>query len=186
MPAGEAFTLQLTEMALQILLFMVCLKGTGAALKVFMPISPVTAHAGSNVLLECYFSDTTQTVDLSKLVLTWRFQNREVAKYDEDTDEIVTNIPRAELFVNELQNGNASLLLKNITSKDAGIYTCSVNYYPEIEIKELTLNVSDPPPTAYIPTDFVDPDYDDGSNSSSNTVAGVLLLQTIFVVMYLL
>ncbi|XP_043942486.1 programmed cell death 1 ligand 1-like isoform X2 [Protopterus annectens] len=148
---------------IEILFLLTLFLRTCTALQVFAPRSPVTGYSGSSVLLECFFNDTAEAVDLSKLVLTWRFQNKEVAKYDEDADETVTKIPRAELFVDELQSGNASLLLKYVTSGDAGKYTCSVQYtLYEIQNRKLTLNVLDPPVTTkptFIPTEVIEVEH---------------------------
>lgn len=148
---------------IEILFLLILFLRTCTAVQVFVPRSPVTGYSGSSVLLECFFNDTAEAVDLSKLVLTWRFQNKEVAKYDEDADETVTKIPRAELFVDELQSGNASLLLKYVTSGDAGKYTCSVQYtLYEIQNRKLTLNVLDPPVTTkptFIPTEVIEVEH---------------------------
>lgn len=185
-------------MALQILFFILCLKGAGATLHVDVSSSPVEAQSGSNVLLECYFRDSSAKVDLKKLVVTWRLRKiegqmptspkEEVAIYDMDQDdEIVIKTTNAKLFKDEIQQGNASLLLMNITSADAGEYECSILYL-DIKTKTLTLNVLAPPPPTTTSSGHTEvEDYStDEPGSGSNIVAGFLVLQTVFVVMYLL
>ncbi|XP_043942488.1 CD276 antigen-like isoform X2 [Protopterus annectens] len=128
--------------AVQILSFLMIFLGAHGYLRVGVPRTPVTVQPGSDALLRCRFSVGYRTVDLSWLVLTWRFQGYEVAKYDEDDEEEGNCNDRALIFVDELRKGNASLLLTNVTAEDSGIYTCSVVYSSYNQVKTLRLEVS--------------------------------------------
>ncbi|XP_043933078.1 basement membrane-specific heparan sulfate proteoglycan core protein-like isoform X2 [Protopterus annectens] len=107
--------------------------------KVMLPESNVTGNAGSTVLLPCYFLMDSKTVDLNHLVVQWEFQGSHVARFE---DNILYNSTRAWLSVGELERGNASLELGNISPEDEGDYVCDVSYFSNINLKvTATLNI---------------------------------------------
>uniref|UniRef100_H2ZVK8 Ig-like domain-containing protein n=1 Tax=Latimeria chalumnae TaxID=7897 RepID=H2ZVK8_LATCH len=104
-------------------------------------ISPslVEAELGSTMVLECEFTGAKQLpLDLTHALFIWRFKGHKVAEFNER--EIVYR-DGAHFFVSELQNGNASLLLANISVADEGEYLCFVLDMPNKQEKNISLKV---------------------------------------------
>uniref|UniRef100_A0A8C8S299 Ig-like domain-containing protein n=1 Tax=Pelusios castaneus TaxID=367368 RepID=A0A8C8S299_9SAUR len=128
----------------------------GDALQVSVPLSPVRAQPGSDVLLGCNFSMAMGSVDLQRLVVQWRLGGQLVAEYD-DTPSY--HRAGARLSEEELQHGNASLLLPRVWDTDAGLYTCSIIYTPNHWLSSLLLKINS-----------------EGCSSTSQSVCSIVLL----------
>ncbi|MBN3290192.1 NR3L1 protein, partial [Polypterus senegalus] len=98
----------------------------------------VNASLHCDVLLPCIFKADTDQVDLTHLLVTWEYNSTELIKYKKND---VKNNSRAVLLESNLLNRDASLLLKNVTIKDKGIYTCNVVYSPHQIKKNVSLKV---------------------------------------------
>ncbi|XP_069477979.1 natural cytotoxicity triggering receptor 3 ligand 1-like [Ambystoma mexicanum] len=100
-------------------------------------ISPVTATLGSDALLECTFIVGKFPVDLKYLAIIWSFRGKELLRFVHGLKVLE---PRASINETEIQNGDASLLMSNVTVQDEGMYECSVIYTPTKRKKFVTLN----------------------------------------------
>ncbi|XP_043931978.1 uncharacterized protein LOC122805777 [Protopterus annectens] len=112
---------------------------------VFTPDIEPADQEGPTVLLPCYFSVESGTVDLNHLTVRWEFQGNRAAMY---TDNILFNTEKAQLSLEELRKGNASLVLTNASPVDAGDYSCDISYKsdtkPRVTISLTTQDVSPP------------------------------------------
>uniref|UniRef100_A0A674IU67 Ig-like domain-containing protein n=1 Tax=Terrapene triunguis TaxID=2587831 RepID=A0A674IU67_9SAUR len=77
------------------------------------------ALLGSGALLKCRF-DVGGPIDLSSLRVQWHFWDQHIAVYNWGKGD--SQVPRASLSEQELQRGNASLSLSNVTLADEGLY----------------------------------------------------------------
>uniref|UniRef100_H3A031 Ig-like domain-containing protein n=1 Tax=Latimeria chalumnae TaxID=7897 RepID=H3A031_LATCH len=114
-----------------------CLVLDGKVALVMDP-SPVKARVGSDVLLTCLFEVGEHSIDLSYLGLSWSISGQKVAEF---ADRKRVYREGAELFEDQFRNGNASLLLTNVTVADEGKYTCYILYTPHEDKKDVTLKV---------------------------------------------
>uniref|UniRef100_A0A3B4DRZ4 Ig-like domain-containing protein n=1 Tax=Pygocentrus nattereri TaxID=42514 RepID=A0A3B4DRZ4_PYGNA len=100
-----------------------------SGLHVLGPSRPLIVELGGSVILPCYVE---APLPLEELEVEWKrtdsetlvhlFQDRE--SRPEAQDQAYSG--RASFFTEEVERGNFSLLLTNLTTKDAGIYNCSV------------------------------------------------------------
>ncbi|XP_043931979.1 uncharacterized protein LOC122805778 [Protopterus annectens] len=96
-------------------------------------VSPPSTKPGSKeddqarptILLPCYFTVDSGTVDLNHLKVQWQFKGNHAAKFVFNT---LFNSKKAHLSLEELRKGNASLVVINASSADTGDYTCDVSY----------------------------------------------------------
>ncbi|XP_064416487.1 HERV-H LTR-associating protein 2 isoform X3 [Latimeria chalumnae] len=120
-----------------------------ASLLLFSSLSSCTAQVhiaakiGDKVILPCTF--TCSIKDLSDLTIVWESSSKPVHTYHENEDH--TEHQSAEfkgrtcLFYNELEHGNASLLLKNVTEADNRVYTCTVDFMKEVKHQNVLVTV---------------------------------------------
>ncbi|KAL7857500.1 hypothetical protein SRHO_G00163990 [Serrasalmus rhombeus] len=90
---------------------------------------PLIVELGGSVMLPCYVE---APIPLEALEVEWKradsgtlvhlFLDR--ASHPESQDQAYSG--RASFFTEEVERGNFSLLLTNLTTKDAGIYKCTV------------------------------------------------------------
>ncbi|XP_053114886.1 CD276 antigen-like [Hemicordylus capensis] len=125
-----------------LLWWLLFLQSAWTAPRVKVPSSPVRARPGSNAQLPCYISDSSGPLDLSKLVVAWKKDNKNVIKYE---GGLTVNRQGAEMTPEQLQSGNATLLLRNIQDSDAADYTCFVVYQHDNEVGVVELRVEAPP-----------------------------------------
>ncbi|KAL6474801.1 hypothetical protein MHYP_G00158410 [Metynnis hypsauchen] len=98
-------------------------------LRVLGPSGPLIVNLGGSVMLPCYVE---APLPLEALEVEWKradsetlvhlFQDR--TSHPESQD--LTYSGRASFFTEEVERGNFSLLLTNLTTEDAGIYNCTV------------------------------------------------------------
>ncbi|XP_043931977.1 uncharacterized protein LOC122805775 [Protopterus annectens] len=113
------------------------------------PDSQGADYQGPTVVLPCYFSVDSGTVDLDHLVVLWQSKEKQVAKF---ADNILFNSRRAWLSVDELRKGNASLVLTDVSPGDGGDYTCDVKYLSDTKPRvTVSLNAEDIAPSSTIP-----------------------------------
>ncbi|KAL7869895.1 hypothetical protein AOLI_G00138830 [Acnodon oligacanthus] len=132
-------------MGLNIFLFLSGVLFICNGLHVLGPSGPLTVKLGGSVMLPCY---TEAPLPLEELEVEWKrtdsetlvhlFQDR--GSRPEAQDQAYSG--RASFFTGEVERGNFSLLLTNLTAKDAGIYYCSVYRQQEtgqtsVEIKKI-------------------------------------------------
>ncbi|XP_042564018.1 uncharacterized protein LOC105906484 isoform X2 [Clupea harengus] len=106
------------------------------------PAGPLVAQLGGSVLLPC---SVETPLPLEELEVEWRrtdseslvhlFQEGEVRPESQD----YTYRGRAHFFTVDMSKGNYSLLLKNVSREDAGIYSCKV--YTENEAHKITVDL---------------------------------------------
>uniref|UniRef100_A0A8C4SXY6 Ig-like domain-containing protein n=1 Tax=Erpetoichthys calabaricus TaxID=27687 RepID=A0A8C4SXY6_ERPCA len=93
----------------------------------------------ADVLLPCFFHVTNNKHGLPNLTVTWEKNGFEFIKYKNGN---INRSHRTLLWENELQRGNASLLLRNITISDEGDYKCEVYDPPSTSIVQLKIRAS--------------------------------------------
>ncbi|KAL7863892.1 hypothetical protein AOLI_G00153120 [Acnodon oligacanthus] len=100
------------------------------------PVAPVVATSGSDVVLPCSVQRTADRSRLSAvdLSITWTrsdLGDALVHFYENHKDMNTRQIPnyraRTALFKEELQNGNVSLRLTDVSLRDEGEYRCRVD-----------------------------------------------------------
>ncbi|XP_036427662.1 uncharacterized protein LOC118808885 [Colossoma macropomum] len=114
-------------------------------LHVLGPFGPLIVELGGSVMLPCYVE---APIPLEELEVEWKRTDSETVVHlfqdgesrPEAQDQAYSG--RARFFTEEVERGNFSLLLTNLTSKDAGVYNCSVYRQQEtghtsVEIKEI-------------------------------------------------
>ncbi|XP_058039400.1 signal-regulatory protein beta-1-like isoform X2 [Ahaetulla prasina] len=111
-------------------------------LTITVPKGPIQAKPGSDVLLPCYFEDSSGPIEPNRLGVIWRMASRDIAKYE---DKLEVFLPGAKMSSEELLRGNASILLPNVQDADGNTYTCSVIHIPDKEEKSIELRVEAPP-----------------------------------------
>ncbi|KAL6455030.1 hypothetical protein MHYP_G00365300, partial [Metynnis hypsauchen] len=103
--------------------------------KVVGPDSPVVAVAGSDVVLPCSVRRLDQS-SLSAVDMTIKWTRSDLGDalvhfYENHKDVNTGQIPqyrgRTALFTEELQNGNVSLSLSKVNTRDEGEYGCRVD-----------------------------------------------------------
>ncbi|XP_052406637.1 uncharacterized protein LOC127952287 [Carassius gibelio] len=96
---------------------------------VHSPSGPLVAPLGSSVVLPCYVDELLSMEDLE---VEWRRAGSEtlVHLYQDGESRPASRHQdyhdRAHFFTDQIQHGNFSLRLDNLTSKDEGKYTCKV------------------------------------------------------------
>ncbi|ETE68561.1 Ig lambda-2 chain C region, partial [Ophiophagus hannah] len=109
-----------------------------AALTVTVPEGPIQAKPGSDVLLPCYFEESSGHIDLFADRHYTSHPTRDIAKYE---DKLEVFHPGAKMSSEGLQRGNASILLPNVQDADGTTYTCFVIHSPDSEKESIELRV---------------------------------------------
>ncbi|XP_037400164.1 uncharacterized protein LOC108431368, partial [Pygocentrus nattereri] len=100
-----------------------------SGLRVLGPSDPLIVKLGGSVMLPCYIQ---APLPLEVLEVEWKRTDSEALVHlfqdgegkPEAQDQAYSG--RARFFTEEVERGNFSLLLTNLTTEDAGIYNCSV------------------------------------------------------------
>ncbi|KAL6474813.1 hypothetical protein MHYP_G00158530 [Metynnis hypsauchen] len=98
-------------------------------LHVLGPSGPLIVKLGGSVMLPCY---TEAPLPLEELEVEWKRTDSETLVHlfqDGESQPESQNQAysgRASFFIEEVERGNFTLLLTNLTTKDAGVYRCSV------------------------------------------------------------
>uniref|UniRef100_A0A096M7E3 Ig-like domain-containing protein n=1 Tax=Poecilia formosa TaxID=48698 RepID=A0A096M7E3_POEFO len=107
------------------------------------PDEPVTVEVGQVAVLPCHLEPPSS---LSDLTLEWTVNNSKVHIHRSHKDnpsmqdERFRN--RTSLFNSELDRGNISLMLKNVTTEDAGNYSCFVPKHSMYSSVKYTLSTN--------------------------------------------
>ncbi|KAL0199370.1 hypothetical protein M9458_007910, partial [Cirrhinus mrigala] len=107
------------------------------------PSGPLVAPLGSSVVLPC---SVDQLLSVEDLEVEWRRTDSDILVHLFQDGETQTGVQqedfqdRAHFFTEEIQRGNFSLRLDNLTAEDEGQYTCTVHIQDktgetEVEIK---------------------------------------------------
>ncbi|KAG5265638.1 hypothetical protein AALO_G00244690 [Alosa alosa] len=114
--------------------------------KVTVPSSLVVT-LGEPVVLPCSFS-VGNAWQPEGMVITWQRGLEVVHSFYYNRDQLKRQSPhyakRTHLYHSEMQKGNASLMLENITMDDVGEYVCSVSSQLGSEKKSFPLKVAAP------------------------------------------
>ncbi|XP_039620443.1 uncharacterized protein LOC120536180 [Polypterus senegalus] len=122
--------------------FILLLSVTEAKFSISMPQSELISPLHTNVLLPCFFTLANSKHGLKYVIVTWKQNNIELAKYREGK---VKSTSKVTLLESQLQRGNASLLIKNVTVGDEGHYLCEVYEVPNLSKGSVQLRVTVPP-----------------------------------------
>ncbi|XP_032438886.1 butyrophilin subfamily 2 member A2-like isoform X2 [Xiphophorus hellerii] len=119
----------------------------------FLDQNSIKAEPGQNVFLPCKDTDQgeiivaewTRTDLKSGFVLLYRDGRIDLAK------QLQSYKDRMDLLVNQIQKGDASLVLKNTTIDDSGTYECRVKQTNQEKkrISTVSLVVAPPPPEPF-------------------------------------
>ncbi|XP_043915153.1 butyrophilin subfamily 2 member A1-like [Protopterus annectens] len=106
--------------------------------------APIVSTVGHDSILPCYLTPAKRPPDM---ILIWMkigsYENKEVLTYNGKTNEIKTGLHyegKAEIFHEELDRGNVSLKLRNVTIQDDGVYTCNV--IADVRIVHIKLQIA--------------------------------------------
>nr|XP_015201555.1 PREDICTED: butyrophilin subfamily 2 member A2-like isoform X2 [Lepisosteus oculatus] len=110
-------------------------------IKVIVPLVPVLADEGSDIVLLCHLSPQTSVIGMH--VRWFRQKFSEYVYLYKDMRETVGSgyEGRASLFSTELEKGNVSLLLKEVKISDEGPYKCHVSRLESFAEPQLQLTV---------------------------------------------
>ncbi|XP_053541004.1 uncharacterized protein LOC128634449 isoform X1 [Ictalurus punctatus] len=109
------------------------------------PSGPLIVQLGGSVMLPCFVETP---LPMQELEIEWKRNDSEtlVHLWQDGESHLESQNPsyreRAHFFIEEIAQGNFSLLLTNVTREDAGVYKCAVytnrdSYETLIEIKEI-------------------------------------------------
>ncbi|XP_072522990.1 uncharacterized protein [Salminus brasiliensis] len=126
-------------------IILVFLYGRHTRLHVLCPSGPLTVELGGSLMLPCYVESP---LPLEELEVEWKRTDSESLVHlfqdGESRPEAQSQAysGRARFFTEEIKHGNFSLLLTDLTSKDAGVYSCTVYRQQEtgqalVEIKDV-------------------------------------------------
>nr|XP_055067124.1 CD276 antigen-like [Misgurnus anguillicaudatus] len=94
-----------------------------------VPVEKIVAPPGSNVTLSCSFP-VKPNMDFESLVINWQRGDKVVHSFYHRSDQLDNQNEvykgRTSLFNDQLQTGNASLMLNDIQPEHDGDYKCSV------------------------------------------------------------
>ncbi|XP_070711227.1 butyrophilin subfamily 1 member A1-like [Pempheris klunzingeri] len=126
---------------------------------------PITVSVGDDAILPCHLEPP---FDVTTLTVEWKQGTKHVHTYrsrEDHLDDQDQNFKhRTSLFHHEMEKGNISLKLTDVTEEDAGKYTCLVpKLQSQVKQDYVTLNDSEP--------------KDDGhqENSDSGAVIGAVI-----------
>ncbi|XP_028672810.2 tapasin-related protein-like [Erpetoichthys calabaricus] len=102
----------------------------------------ISASLHSDVLLPCVFSLANSKNELKYVIITWKANGVIIAQY---MNGEVKASSRAEMLGSELQMGNASLILRNVSLNDKGDYECEVYEVPNLGTVKVSLKVTAAP-----------------------------------------
>uniref|UniRef100_A0A8C2IF22 Ig-like domain-containing protein n=1 Tax=Cyprinus carpio TaxID=7962 RepID=A0A8C2IF22_CYPCA len=108
------------------------------------PSGPLVAPLGSSVVLPCYVDELLL---MEGLEVEWRRTDSEtlVHLYQDGESRAEAQQQdyhdRAHFFTDQIQHGNFSLLLDNLTAKDEGVYRCTV--YSQHDSGETVVQIKD-------------------------------------------
>ncbi|XP_064416486.1 uncharacterized protein LOC102360955 isoform X2 [Latimeria chalumnae] len=160
-----------------------------ASLLLFSSLSSCTAQVhiaakiGDKVILPCTF--TCSIKDLSDLTIVWESSSKPVHTYHENEDH--TEHQSAEfkgrtcLFYNELEHGNASLLLKNVTEADNRVYTCTVDFMKEVKHQNVLVTVGSEASAQFLPITGT-PEIDREQNKRGRLVLWCTSISCVFMI----
>ncbi|XP_007493687.2 HERV-H LTR-associating protein 2 isoform X1 [Monodelphis domestica] len=104
--------------------------------KSILPLTTVTGRLGENVILPCKGKKGPN------VLIHWKKKERNIHSYYNEKDHLELQDPtytnRTFLFLNEINDGNASLTLKSLNLGDEGVYTCYVatdDISQQVEVK---------------------------------------------------
>ncbi|XP_048095387.1 butyrophilin-like protein 2 isoform X1 [Alosa alosa] len=108
-------------------LFVLCIISSTAGVEVVGPDGPVVGVVGEDLILSCFLKSHTSAVDDE---VTWLIGSKVVHHHKSRQDWTDQQLPayrgRTSLFTEELQRGNLSLKIRNITLSDANTYRCYI------------------------------------------------------------
>ncbi|XP_029462943.1 butyrophilin subfamily 2 member A2-like [Rhinatrema bivittatum] len=121
--------------------FFLLIRVSLSKLQVTTSASPVEAKVGDEVLLTCLMTVNPPPLDLKQLMIQWFHRGKMLVEYD---NELTIQDPDIQVSEEELQKGNFSLFIPNITAQRAGNYRCYIYYTSGTSMKEIVLKVEDP------------------------------------------
>ncbi|XP_039620625.1 uncharacterized protein LOC120536367 [Polypterus senegalus] len=125
------------------LMFLILIMPGGMAIfHIYTPQAEISASLHSDVLLPCFFSLANSKNELKYVIVTWKCNGVRIAQY---MNGEVKSSSRAEMLENDLEMGNASLILRNVNLNDKGDYECQVYEVPNLGKVNMSLKVTAAP-----------------------------------------
>ncbi|XP_037614942.1 uncharacterized protein LOC119481787 isoform X2 [Sebastes umbrosus] len=131
-----------------------------------------TAHPGENVILKCNAGDASiDVVEWTRDDLESKYVLLVIDGYPHPKEQHPSFKDRVELVDRKMENGDVSLVLKNVRSEDRGIYRCRVETGRSSRTKRAVLD-SEPINSIQLEvTGKGDPETDDPGNKDFPRVA---------------
>nr|XP_060636524.1 signal-regulatory protein beta-1-like isoform X2 [Anolis sagrei ordinatus] len=123
-----------------------------ADLKVTVFPSVIQGKPGSDVELPCSILDTLRPIDLKQLAVIWKIGSKVIAKYE---DSFEARRPGATMTIENLQKGNATLLLPGVQDSDTGLYMCEVIHETNQAEGNVELRIEAAPRLTHGPTNLL-------------------------------
>ncbi|XP_058262389.1 CD276 antigen homolog [Hemibagrus wyckioides] len=132
------------ETALKMYLYLMLLVFICDGFHVHGPPGPLIVQLGDSVMLPCFVETS---VPLEDLEVEWKRNDRETLVHlwqngesrPESQDQLYHE--RAHFFTEKIAQGNFSLLLTDVTNKDAGVYKCAV--YTKLDSGETLIEIKE-------------------------------------------
>ncbi|XP_067874644.1 myelin-oligodendrocyte glycoprotein-like isoform X2 [Heterodontus francisci] len=138
---------------LQKLLLLLLLLNAVAAVSGYLPV-PVSGFLGEQVVLPCIYKGN---VPVSELQLIWWISNREILhRFIDGNDDLIQQDPRfrnrTNLFKDQLEQGNWSLMISDLMQSDQNEYQCQIykrigEHYQWQQADSVHLSVTGPGPS---------------------------------------
>ncbi|XP_078508426.1 uncharacterized protein LOC144768536 isoform X6 [Lissotriton helveticus] len=101
----------------------------------------VSVCPNDSALLRCIFNMDTPSMEIGHLIVIWRIGKRKVLTYENVLT--VYRAAGAQLNMDELMKGNASIILPEVDTDDCGDYSCEIIYSGEKKIVYMTLQIDE-------------------------------------------
>uniref|UniRef100_A0A8C5HXX2 V-set and immunoglobulin domain-containing protein 1 n=1 Tax=Gouania willdenowi TaxID=441366 RepID=A0A8C5HXX2_GOUWI len=115
------------------LLYFLFFTGLVELITVTTPQKYVNVTKGGNVLLQCMFVSTEE--ETSSLTIQWEFDSSSAPAVGPEQVVAITSSYEGRLqppFSPEISK-NASITLSNMQQSDAGVYSCDIHNFPDVE-----------------------------------------------------
>uniref|UniRef100_A0A8C4SWT3 CD276 antigen homolog n=1 Tax=Erpetoichthys calabaricus TaxID=27687 RepID=A0A8C4SWT3_ERPCA len=137
-----------TKYVVHCAIMLTMLTGALAVFTVSSSQREITASFHSDVVLPCFFTLSRMDNGLKYVIISWKHNNTQIEQYKLQQRK---STRKYSMFGEELEKGNASLLIRNVTFQDEGSYECEVYEVPFKSSIHIMLVVMASPVMSLIP-----------------------------------